>query len=80
MGEDAAVHDEIRLLQIRIRSLQYERDELLAAERRLPRRQRLLRVVGRLAIGALWIVGAASLFVLTLWFLLMSGIIRMGPG
>lgn len=80
MGRESEAHEEIRLLQIRIRSLQYERDELLAAERRCPRGERLLRLFGRLTIGVLWIVGVASLFVVTLWLLLMSGVLRMGPG
>lgn len=70
---------EIQLLRIRIAALRRERDDLRASASPSAR-EATERLALRLGTAALWLVGAASVVVLLLYALLMTGIVRMGPG
>lgn len=80
MSDRESPEGEIRYLEIQIARLRRERDDLRAGERGRSPGAKVGVALLRLALVALWLVGAACGLVLVLYVLLMTGIFRMGPG
>lgn len=79
-GEPETPRSELRLLEIEIACRSRELNELRARAQNRSPWAKLSDAALRLSLVLLGLVGAASVLVLLLYALLVTGIVRMGPG